>query len=88
MIRAIVQYTKGRQTENPLFLLARAGNFKIEAPEGGLICHADGETITTEGRCLEVKLFPSAVIMRGVEQRLIGESKSSPSESAEEGGKE
>lgn len=70
MFRAILQYSKGKQLDNPLFHHALSDGFTIEAPEGGLICHADGETITTDGTHLQVELIPSALVMRGVEQRV------------------
>ncbi len=66
MMKAIVQYTKGSQIHNPIFRLGRAERYRIEAPEGGLICHADGETITTDARLLDVECIPSALKMRGV----------------------
>jgi diacylglycerol kinase (ATP) len=66
MMKAIVQYTKGSQIHNSLFRLGRAERFRIEAPEGGLICHADGETITTDGTLLEIECIPSALKMRGI----------------------
>ena len=72
MLGAILQYIRGKQIGNPLFLVDRASRFLIEAPEGGLICHADGETITTEGSRLEVECIPSAITMRGVEQLVEG----------------
>lgn len=68
MFRAMLQYTKGTQGRNPLFYTDSAPRFLIEAPEGGLICHADGETITTEGTRLEIDCIPSALTLRGIKQ--------------------
>jgi YegS/Rv2252/BmrU family lipid kinase len=70
MAAAILQYTRGTQSRNPLFLTDRAPHFTVEAPEGGLICHADGETITTDGTHLEVECLPQVLTVRGVRQLL------------------
>ncbi|MFP4491966.1 MAG: diacylglycerol/lipid kinase family protein [Spirochaetaceae bacterium] len=65
MLRGIFQYTRGTQAKNPLFKIDRGARFLIEAPEGGLVCHADGETICTDGTSLDVECIPGALTFRG-----------------------
>ncbi|MFO7850013.1 MAG: diacylglycerol kinase family protein [Spirochaetia bacterium] len=73
MLRAMLQYTRGTQSKNPLFKIDRGARFVIEAPEGGLICHADGETISTDGERLDVECIPGALNFRGLKQQIIKE---------------
>ncbi len=61
MIRLIAEYTKGTQYRHPKIATARAAGFAIRAPEGGLVVHADGETITTNGTSLDISCCPSAI---------------------------
>lgn len=55
MVDIILRYTKGTQASHPLILTARAARFEIDAPGGGLVVHADGETICENGTRLEVE---------------------------------
>lgn len=55
MIRLILHYTKGTQNTSPLIETARAPHFVITALEGGLACHADGETVCVDGVSLTVE---------------------------------
>lgn len=61
LLKAIGQYTKGSQAKNPNVFIDRAAAFNIEALEGELVCHADGETICTDGKNLKVECFPHAL---------------------------
>jgi diacylglycerol kinase (ATP) len=61
LLTAIGQYTKGSQAKNPHVYIDRAAEFTIEALEGELVCHADGETICTDGKNLKVECFPHAL---------------------------
>lgn len=61
MAALIIRYTKGTQAEHPAIITGRADYFSITAEKGGLICHADGETICTDGSSLEVSLHPGAL---------------------------
>jgi len=40
---------------------ARAFSYEITAPKGGLVCHADGETVCTDGTHLFIECVPSAL---------------------------
>jgi len=70
MARALLQYTRGTQIHNPIFRLDAGSGFSIEAVEGVLICHADGETISTDAGELHVECIPGALRLQGVEQRV------------------
>jgi diacylglycerol kinase (ATP) len=61
MIGLMLRYTKGTQAENPKMVTTRASRFSIQAPKGGLVVHADGETITINGTSIEVDCVPAAL---------------------------
>ena len=65
LLSALGQYTRGTQAENPHVLTDRAKTFEFEASEGGLVCHADGETVCTDGKNLQVECIPHALHMLG-----------------------
>lgn len=54
-------YVKGRQASHPLVKTAKAAHYRIEAPLGGLVVHADGETICTDGSFLDISCLPSCL---------------------------
>ena len=64
MISLMVHYTKGTQAQHPSIRIDRAPSYQISAPEGGLIVHADGETICTNGRALSVECLPGKLTIR------------------------
>ncbi|MGC9311218.1 MAG: diacylglycerol/lipid kinase family protein [Sediminispirochaetaceae bacterium] len=66
LLKAIGQYTRGSQAQNPVIYTGRTARYRIETLEGDLVCHADGETICTEGKELVVECFPGALQMKGV----------------------
>ncbi len=61
MVKLMLQYTKGTQSENPVVKMAKSLKYEVEAVTGSLICHADGETICTDGKNLRVECIPSAL---------------------------
>jgi len=61
MIHLMADYTKGTQYRNPKIITTRSPAYSIKAPSGGLVVHADGETITTNGTALEISCLPSAL---------------------------
>ena len=67
MAALIVAYTKGTQASHPKISQYRSTRFHVEAPEGGLAVHADGETICRNGSALTVECFPSALRLVGVD---------------------
>ncbi|MDZ7794818.1 MAG: diacylglycerol kinase family protein [Spirochaetia bacterium] len=65
LLSALGQYTRGTQAGNPHVLTDRAKTFEIESDKGGLVCHADGETVCTDGKKLQVECIPHALQMLG-----------------------
>lgn len=63
MIGLISHYTKGTQRESPLIRMDRASSFTVRAERGGLVCHADGETVCVDGTDLEITCVPSALTL-------------------------
>lgn len=63
MVGLILRYTKGTQAESPKIKTTRSSRYEITAPEGGLVVHADGETICTDGRSLAVECLPGRIRM-------------------------
>lgn len=64
MLALIMSYLKGTQHRSSLIITDCSGAFTITAPEGGLVCHADGETVCTDGTFLEVSCVPAALRLR------------------------
>ena len=61
LISIIAMYTKGTQEKSPFITTDKASRYHIKVLEGGLVVHADGETICTEGKellveCLEKRI--------------------------------
>lgn len=63
MVSLILAYTKGTQASNPKIQTLRSSRYEITAPMGGLVAHADGETICKDGRSLLIECLPSPVFM-------------------------
>jgi len=61
MAGLIIRYIKGTQAGHRAIMTERSAAFSITAQEGGVVCHADGETICTDGRHLDITLFPGAL---------------------------
>jgi diacylglycerol kinase (ATP) len=61
MIGLIARYTKGTQAKSPKIRIGRAARYAITAPNGGLVVHADGETICVDGGSLLVECLPSRI---------------------------
>ncbi len=61
MVKLMLQYTKGTQSDNPVITMAKSLEYKVEAVTGSLVCHADGETICIDGKELRVECIPNAL---------------------------
>jgi diacylglycerol kinase (ATP) len=61
MIALIVHYTKGTQAKSRKIRTGRSSRYEITALEGGLVVHADGETICVNGRSLVIECLPSVL---------------------------
>ncbi|MBB6481844.1 diacylglycerol/lipid kinase family protein [Spirochaeta isovalerica] len=58
LMKTIFHYTKGTQRGLEGITMDRADHFHIKALDGGLVVHADGETVCIDGRELEVSCIP------------------------------
>ena len=61
MVKLMLQYTKGTQGANPVIRMAKSVEYNVEAVTGSLVCHADGETICTDGKELRIECIPNAL---------------------------
>ena len=61
MLGIIVKYMKGSQRESPYVEFDRASKLKVSSPESGLVIHADGETICTQGSEVDIECIPDAL---------------------------
>ena len=65
LMKVFSAYTKGTQSECEGVYFGRALRFHLEAIEGGMAAHCDGETVCYDGKELEISCVPGAL-------RLIG----------------
>lgn len=63
LLRTIIHYTKGTQENLDWVDFDRSDNFSLKAIKGGMVVHADGETICIDGKQLEVRCLPGALKM-------------------------
>lgn len=61
MAASIIRYLKGTQGELPFFTTDRSASFSIDAPEGGLVVHADGETVCVNGFAVRIECLPGKI---------------------------
>lgn len=61
MVRLFLRFLKGTQESHPAITMARAARFEINAIEGPLLVHADGEPICTDGRVVVAEDVPQAI---------------------------
>ena len=61
MVALIARYTKGTQEGQPKITTGRSSRYAIAAPKGGLVVHADGETICTNGTAILAECLPSRI---------------------------
>jgi YegS/Rv2252/BmrU family lipid kinase len=59
MIDLMLRLTKGTQEGHPKIETGRSSRIAITAQSGGLVVHADGETICTDGESILVECLPS-----------------------------
>jgi diacylglycerol kinase (ATP) len=66
MAAMILRYTKGTQAGHEKIFTARSPSYRIEAPEGGLVVHADGEIICIDGTSLTISCLKGKIpLLRG-----------------------
>ena len=61
LFQLIPLFLKGTQATQPEIKMKRAKTVKVQALEGTLPVHADGETLCYEGKALELELIPGAL---------------------------
>jgi diacylglycerol kinase (ATP) len=61
MVAIMIRYTKGTQAGHPRIKTGTSSRYAIEAPNGGLVVHADGETICVDGSSLIVECLPRMI---------------------------
>ncbi len=61
MIGLMVRFLKGTQIHDPRILGTRSRKVVVESADGMLVVHADGETICTSGRRIELEIVPRAI---------------------------
>jgi diacylglycerol kinase (ATP) len=61
MFGLFVRFLRGTQAASPAVRVASASRLTVEALEGLLVAHVDGETICTAGTSLEIECLPRAV---------------------------
>lgn len=59
ILGVVPMFIKGTQAEHPEVSIVRARKIHIEAVEGTIPAHADGETVCTAGRELSIEIIPS-----------------------------
>jgi len=57
-VRLFVSFMRGPQAASPHVTTGRARELTVEALDGALVTHADGETICTAGTALSVQCLP------------------------------
>jgi len=61
LLRLVLRYTKGTQIGCEGVHSGKAAIFRLEALEGGMAAHCDGETICRDGKELEICCVPGAL---------------------------
>ncbi|HUX37604.1 MAG TPA: diacylglycerol kinase family protein [Rectinemataceae bacterium] len=69
MAGIIIRYTKGSQKGHPKVRMELATAVSIEAPNGGLAVHADGETICENGKHIQIECVAGALEAHGLGHR-------------------
>jgi len=65
LLKIMSHYTNGTQGQCEGVTLGRGLKFHLQALEGGMAAHCDGETICYEGRELEINCIPGALRLLG-----------------------
>ncbi|MCL2232910.1 MAG: diacylglycerol kinase family lipid kinase [Treponema sp.] len=65
LFKLILHYIKGTQAGCDGIYTSRAARFYLEAIEGGMAAHCDGETVCYDGKNLEVSCIPGALRIIG-----------------------
>jgi YegS/Rv2252/BmrU family lipid kinase len=66
LIKIVLHYPKGTQSQCEGVFTGRASVFHLTALEGGMAAHCDGETVCYDGTELEIRCVPGALRLIGV----------------------
>ena len=66
LLKILVNYTKGTQGQCKGVYMNKGSCFHLEALEGGMAVHCDGETVCYDGKELEISCIPGALRLIGV----------------------
>ena len=69
LLGVMKHYMRGTQAACPGVMTDRAARLLLQAPEGGMAAHCDGETVCLDGRELEISCVPAALRLVGGERR-------------------
>lgn len=61
ILKLVGKFFRGTQKQHPFVSSALVDRIELNAPLGGLVCHADGETVTKNADRLVVEIFPGAL---------------------------
>jgi YegS/Rv2252/BmrU family lipid kinase len=67
LIKIVLHYPKGTQSTCEGVYTGRASHFYLQALEGGMTAHCDGETVCYDGKELEVSCIPGTLMLTGVQ---------------------
>jgi len=65
LLKVIFRYLKGTQSGYEGVRTGKGSHFHLEAIEGGMAAHCDGETVCYDGKELEISCIPSALRVIG-----------------------
>ena len=60
-MKLISMITKGTGCQHPRVICRKSETVSIKSPQGRIVCHADGETICTDGHELQVECLPAQI---------------------------
>lgn len=69
ILALIPRFMMGTQAGHPAITTDRMDSIKVTAIDGALPAHADGETLSTAGQVLEIKILPKALQVIGSDHK-------------------
>jgi diacylglycerol kinase (ATP) len=69
ILALLPRFMMGTQAGHPAITTDRMDSIKVTAIDGALPAHADGETLSTAGQVLEIRILPKALQVIGTHQK-------------------
>lgn len=69
ILALLPRFMMGTQAGHPAITTDRMDSIKVTAIDGALPAHADGETLSTAGQVLEIRILPKALQVIGTDQK-------------------